>query len=202
MEEIDETQKLQNKVDRVKALNLIANAHNLTPPVQRNDDDNKEIAIVSALKSEPRLMTLYLKMRGLAFNQYTREIEQVRKPYMNVEGAYLLVDCCSLIAQEGEWSNFDQDNVNAYIDHFYEENLPYFTFWHDDYDLNPKDFPIVMNALKMFALSTFNKAKGGKYINAITRTYSEGFLDKALNSQQQQKKEGMLGFSNPFKKLG
>ena len=201
MEQVDITQELQNKVDRVKALSMINNVHNLSPPIQKNEVEDKEIAIVQALQSKPRLAQLYYKARGLVYDQEKRTYVQIRKPYMNVEGSYLLVDCCSLIAEEGEWSNFDQDYVGAYIDHFYEENLPYFTFWCDEYDLNPKDFPFIMNALKMFALSTFNKAKSGKYINAVTRTYSEGFLDKALNPQQQQKQEGFWAKSNPFKKV-
>ena len=41
------TQKLQNKVDKLKLLNLTSNIHNLTPTQQKPDDATRDIALVN-----------------------------------------------------------------------------------------------------------------------------------------------------------
>ena len=47
----------------------------------------------------------------LVFNIKTNKVEQVTKPIMNIEGAWKLVSTCKKIAQEAEWSNFQEEYI-------------------------------------------------------------------------------------------
>lgn|SRR3990167_6831960 len=194
-------EELQAKVDKVKAISFLNNAHNLTPPNQSKQDDKNEIAIINALKVDNRLKTLFLEARGQIFDEDTKEIRQISKPYMNVDGAWRLVQVCKKIAEEAEWSNFEADNIPAYVEHFYRENLPYFTFWHEDYGLEKKDFNFVMTTLKMFILASFYKGKNAKYLNTLRGVYSEDFLGKALKTDDNKKRESFLEKLNPLRKV-
>jgi hypothetical protein len=201
MDDLEETQQLQNKVDRLKTLSLLNNAHNLAPPIKRDVDDNEsQITIIKALESAPRLKEIFLEARGLVFDEKENKIVQISRPFLNVHGAWKLVAECKKIAQEAEWSNFQEENIPSYMDHFFRETFPYFTFWHEDYDLDPKDFDYVRLTLQMFILSSFYKAKGGKYVNLIGKTYSEDLLGKVMNQENNKRtREGFLDRYNPFK---
>ena len=63
------TQKLQNKVDKLKLLNLTSNIHNLTPTQQKPDDSSRDIALVNVLSVYPRIVSLFLEIRGLEYDQ-------------------------------------------------------------------------------------------------------------------------------------
>lgn len=200
-QEDNNIQDLQNKVDKIKTINLLNQQSKLTPPAQRIEEDHNQVAIIKGLAVTPRLQDIFLEARGLFFDKQQNQLIQISRPYMNVHGAWRLVNICRHIAQEAEWSNFSEDNIPSYVDHFYKENLPYFTFWYEEYELDPADFNFVMTTLKMFILASFYKAKGGKYINVLSRTYSEDFLGRVMQNDTQKKKEGFLDKYNPFKKV-
>lgn len=201
----EQAQKLQSKVDKIKTLSVINNAHNLgtglTPPPKRNDEDDNQIAIVKALDQYPRIQAIFLEARGLMYDEKQRKIVQISRPFMNVHGAWKLVSELLKISL-ADWSNFEEDRIPNYLVHFFSEIYPYFTFWHEDYDLDPKDFDYVKTTLQMFLLVCFYKAKGGKQLNVLGKTYSEDFLGRVMKDEgQQRKREGVLDRWNPFKKI-
>lgn len=195
------TQKLQNKVDKLKLLNLTSNIHNLTPPQQRDEDPNKDIALVRALSSSKRIQEKFLEIRGLEYDESSKKFIQITEPIMNLKGAYRLCKILKM-AEEIEWASYSEEEINSRIIHFYEENIVYFLFYYEEYELHPSDFNYVINTLQTFIDSCFHKSKSGKYINTLGRTYDEGVLKKALDTggvQMQKGNEGFLGKLNPFK---
>jgi len=195
------TQKLQNKVDKLKLLNLTSNIHNLTPPQKQEEDPTRDIQLVKALSVTPRIAEKFLEIRGLEYDIKTKQYVQVTEPIMNILGAYRF---CKLLkmAQEIEWASYSEDEINARIIHFFEENIPYVLFWADEYELNPRDFNYVISVLQSFIDSSFHKAKSGKYINTLGRTYGEDILKKALDTEgtmSKKKEGGFLEKYNPFK---
>jgi hypothetical protein len=196
------TQKLQNKVDKLKLLNLTSNIHNLTPPQKSEDDPTRDIQLVKALSVIPRIAMIFLEIRGLEYDVKTKQYVQVTEPIMNVLGAYRFCKVLKNIAQETEWASFSEDEINSRIIHHFEENIPYFLFWAEDYELNPRDFNYVISTLQSFIDSCFHKAKSGKYINTLGRTYGEDILKKALDTEgniSKKKEGGFLEKYNPFK---
>lgn len=195
------SQKLQNKVDRLKTVGLVSNIHNLTPPTQKTEDSSRDIALVGALSVTPRIQEKFLEIRGLEYDTKTKTYVQITEPIMNILGAYRF---CKLLkmAQEIEWASYDEEEIKARIIHFFEENIVYFLFWNEEYDLNPRDFNYVITTLQVFIDSSFHKSKSGKYINTLGRTYDEGTLRRALetdSSSRTKKEEGFLAKHNPFR---
>jgi len=202
-EQIDETQQLQNTVDKLKTLNLATNIHNLTPPQKKEENDENNIAIIKALDSYPRIQEIYLEAQGLMFDAKQKKTIQIANPYMNRNGAKKLVAILLKIAL-ADWSNFGEDEIPAYLNHFFKETFPKFTIWHEYYNLEPRDFDYVSVTIQMFLLSSFYKAKGGKLLNVLGKTYSEDLLGRVMNvdrNSQNMKKEGFLDKLNPFKKI-
>ena len=205
MEEEEEstTQQLQNKVDKLKLLNLAQNIHNLTPPQQVSEDASRDIALVNALSSHPRIQRKVLEIRGLEWNPKKKMFEQIAEPRMNINGAKLVADILTTIAEEIEWASYSEEEINSRIVHFYEENIPYILFYHEDYELSPKYFGYIINMLQVFIDASFHKAKSGKYINTLGRTYDEATLRRALDTngspQSNKKQEGFLSKYNPFR---
>ena len=197
------TQKLQNKVDKLKLLNLTSNIHNLTPPQHREDDASRDIALVNVLSVHPRIVSLFLETRGLEYDPKIKSYVQVTKPIMNFAGAYKLVQVLKHIAQETEWASFGEEEINKRIIHYYEENIPYFLFYAEEYELEPINFNFVETVLKSFIDSSFHKSKSGKYINTLGRTYDEGVMKRALDTNsgdtRTKNNEGFLSKYNPFK---
>ena len=202
-EEESQTQQLQNKVDKLKLLNLAQNIHNLNPPQQIQEDASRDIALVNALSSHPRIQRKVLEIRGLEWNQKKKIFEQIAEPRMNVNGAKLMADILTTIAEETEWASYSEEEIPSRIVHYYEENIPYILFYHEDYELHPKYFGYIINMLQVFIDASFHKAKSGKYINTLGRTYDEGTLRRALDttgsSQPTKRQEGFLSKYNPFR---
>lgn len=201
-EEIESTtQKLQNKVDKLKLLNLTSNIHNLTPPQRQDEDPSKDIALVRALSVSNRITQKFLEIRGLEYDHINKEFIQITEPLMNLRGAYRFCKILQM-AEEIEWASYSEDEINRRIIHFFEENIVYILFYAEEYDLNPRDFNYIINTLQVFIDSCFHKSKSGKFINTLGRTYDEGVLKKALeteNSSIQRKKGGVLSELNPFR---
>lgn len=198
----DETQDMQNKVDRLKLMNLTNNIHSLLPPSNKNNSQENNVAFVEALNVTPRLKRLFLEIRGLEWDEHKKEYIQVTRAIMNFEGAYRFVKICQHIAEETEWSSFAEEEIPKRIIHYYEENIPYFLFWNDEYELAERDFNYIMTTLKSFIDSSFHKAKAGKFINSLSRIYDEGTIRKALEtpeSRSNKKEEGFLARYNPFR---
>jgi len=203
IEEIDETQELQTKVDRIKTLSLVANAHNLTPPPKNLEPEGNNIEIIRALDSYPRIKEIFLECQGQIYDEKTRKAIQISEPYMNKNGAKKLVAVLLKIAL-ADWSNFSEDEIPSYLNHFFKEIYPKFTIWHEYYALEPRDFDYVAVTIQMFLLSSFYKAKGGKLLNVLGKTYSEDLLGRVMNPNKDNKntrQEGFLDKLNPFKKL-
>lgn len=198
----EETQKLQNKVDRLKLLNLTSNIHNLTPPQRQEDDGERDIALVKALSVTPRILSMFLKIRGLNYDPRSRQLIQVTTPIMNVDGAYRFCEVLKVISEETEWSSFSEEEIPQRIIHYFEINFPYFIFHAEKYDLDASDFNYIETTLQSFIDSAFHKAKSGKYINTLGRTYGEDIMKKALDTQGEKmnkSEEGFLSKYNPFK---
>jgi len=197
------TQQLQNKVDKLKLLNLTSNIHNLTPPQQVNEDSSRDIALVNVLSVFPRIKSLFLEIRGLEYDPKDKVYIEVTRPIMNFAGAYKFVQILKHIAEETEWASYGEEEINKRIIHYYEENIPYFLFYAEEYELSPMDFNFVETVLKCFIDSPFHKSKSGKYINTLGRTYGEDVLKKALDTNsgelRNKKNEGFLSKYNPFK---
>jgi hypothetical protein len=191
------TQRLQNKVDKMKTLSMASNIHNLTPPIKKEDETQTQITIIESLKAKPRLKELFLRAQGLMYDDKEKRVIRVSKPKMNVEGAAKLVDVCTVIAEEAEWGNFDEEQIPGMMRHFFNINYPNFTFWHKKYELDRMDFNFVETTLQMFIVSSFSKGKRGKYINLLGKTYSEEFLGKILADAEKKEKE-RRGW-NPFR---
>ena len=203
VEEESVTQKLQNKVDKLKLLSLTSNIHNLTPMEKREDDSSREIALVNVLSVSRRVKEKFLEIRGLEYDPMEKKLIQVTEPIMNLLGAYRY---CKLLqmAEEIEWASYAEEEINKRIIHFYEENIPYFLFWADEYELEEKDFYYVINTLQTFIDTSFHKSKSGKFINTLGRTYGEDVLKKALDTgatETKREREGFLSKYNPFKDM-
>lgn len=196
-----DSQKMQNKVDRLKTLNLASNIHNLTPPQQQQDDPRREIALVNVLSSTPRVMKIFFELRGLEFDPKKKEFIRIVRPIMNIEGAYRFCMPFKTLYQEVEWASFDEDEIKSLQIHFFNENIPYFLLNNDNYDLNPMDFFYVIFTAQTLITAAFHKAKSGKFINTLGRTYDEGVLRRALESGDTKIKEsqGFLSKYNPFR---
>src|SRR3990167_7026163 len=99
--EVEETttQKLQNKVDKLKLLNLTSNIHDLTPRNRQDENSSRDIALVQALSVSPRIVELFLEIRGLEYNSKERKLIQVSRAIMNIDGAYRF---CKLIKRLAE----------------------------------------------------------------------------------------------------
>lgn len=201
-EESDVTQQLQNKVDKIKTLSLINNAHNLTPPPKKEEDEGQQIALIRALDQYPRIQEIFLEARGMIWDTKTKQPIQFSRAFMNIHGSWKLVSELKKISL-ADWSNFEEDKIPAYIVHFFNQIYPHFTIWHEEYDLDPKDFDYIKTTLQMFLLVSFYKAKGGKQLNVLGKTYSEDFLGRVMQNEQtkQQKEKGFLDKINPFRKL-
>ena len=196
----DTTQILQNKVDKLKLLGLTDNLKNIIPGNQYQEDPNRDIALVRVLSCSDRIKEKFLEIRGIEFNIKTKEFVKITSPIMNTLGAYRY---CKILkqAEEIEWASYSEEEINSRIIHFFEENIPYFLFYGEDYDLSPKDFNYIITTLQVFIDTSFHKSKSGKYINTLGRTYDEGIMRRALDTEHMTKKqeEGFLSKYNPFK---
>jgi hypothetical protein len=198
--EIDATQDIQDKVDRLKLINLTDNVRNLIPPQQRNEDPSRDIALVNVLSVSPRIKEKFLELRGLEYDPSKKELIQITTPIMNLEGAYRFVKVLKM-AEEIEWSSYSEEEINKRIIHYFQSNIPYYLFYHEDYELRPQDFGYIITTLQVFIDTSFHKSKQGKYINTLGRTYGEDFLSKAFSppTKDTSKEEGLSRY-NPFKK--
>jgi hypothetical protein len=199
MAEETNTERLQNVVDKAKTISLLSNLHNLTLPQKTDENPAGQVAIIEALKVTPRLLDLFLEIRGVIYDQKERKLIQVSRPIMNVDGSFRFVKIIQHIAEETEFSNFHEDDINGRIYEHYKNNLPYFTFWHEEYDLDPSDFNYIATTLMSFIDASFHKSKGAKLLNVPGRVYSEDFLGRTLKAEE-AKRQGILSQMNPFKK--
>lgn len=196
------TQKLQNKVDKLKLLNLTSNIHALTPPNIKEEDSSRDIALVKSLSVSPRIVELFLEIRGLEYDPKERKLVQITTPIMNIDGAYRFCKLIKRLAEEIEWASYSEEEIPQRIVHYFEENIPYFLFYSDLYELQPSDFNYIISVLQNFIDTAFHKSKQGKYINTLGRTYGEDVLKKALDTEGRRptkREEGFLAKYNPFR---
>ena len=186
-EQETETEWLQKVVDKAKTIGLLDNIHNLSPPIQQREDYAGKVAIIESLKVTPRLQHLFLELQGMIWDENTKQIIKISEPIMNIKGSFKFVAEIKRISEEMEWSNFHEDEINLRIFEYYRNIFPYFTFWHEEYELSPRNFDYIGTVLMAFIDSAFHKAKGGKLLNVTGRVYSEDFLGKALQAQEEKK---------------
>lgn len=195
------TQIMQDKADKLKLLNLAKNIHNLTPPLRQEEDGSKDIALIKSLSAHPRIQAKIMEIRGLEYDFGQKVFVQVVEPRMNYKGAKVVADILRSIAEETEWSSYSEEEINPRIIHYYEEVLPYITFFAEEYELKTMYIGYISSMIKVFIDSSFHKAKSGKYINTLGRTYDEGILKRALETDPKtnKKEEGFLSRMNPFR---
>jgi len=194
--------ELQEKVDRAKAIGLLNNIHNLSPPVAKSNENDNSVAIIDSLKVTPRLIGIFMELRGLMFLPEKKQYVQVARPIMNLNGAFRFIKVIQHISEEIEWSNFKEEEIDARIMRYFSTNYPSFTFWHEEYEIDPSDFGYIESTLMTFIDSSFHKAKSAKYVNAISKIYSEDFLSKSLGdaANKNMARESVLSKLNPFNK--
>lgn len=190
VEEQQEENPLQRTVDKIKTVNLVNNAHNLTPP-NKFDDRSSDIMIIQALQSKPRILEIILQVKGQIVNSSGKPI-QIRTPIMNDEGAAKLMFILLNISSETEYATYGEEEIGPRIITYIEQIYPRFTFWADDYDLNPKDFDYIYTTLLSFIDSCFHKAKNGHYARILTKTYSEDLLGKAIKDKDEKNRQTFL----------
>ncbi len=196
---VNEEDKLANTFNKAKVLGAVSGVHNLTPPQYDRELDSNKVAIIEALKVSPRLQEMFLEIQGLEYDNRKKELIQISKPIMNIDGAFRLVKICKRIAEEAEWSYYAEDEINVRILAYYSENYPHFTFWNKEYELDPKDFNYVSTVLMAFIDAAFHKGKSAKFVNAVARMYNEDFLGRVMGGAIQEKKGGFLDkLKNPF----
>ena len=180
---------LQKKVDKIKTISLISNSH-LTPP-QQQIDNGRDIMIIQALQSKPRLMEIVLQVRGQVMGSNGKPI-QVRQPIMNDAGAAKLMFMLMNISSETEYATYAEEEIGPRVVIYLEQIFPRFTFWHNDYDLDPKNFDYVYTTLLSFIDSCFHKSKNGHFARILTKTYSEDLLGKAVKDSEVKAKQTFL----------
>lgn len=181
---------LQKTVDRVKTLNLVSNAHQLTPP-SRNENTGNEIYIIKALESSPRLQQIFLQVKGQMLDS-NNNIIQVRDPIMNDNGAYKLMFELVNISGETEFATYSEEEIAPRVVLYMEQIYPRFTFWRDDYNLNPRDDDYIYSTLLSFIDSCFHKAKNGHFSNILKKTYSEDLLGRAIKDKDPNTRKTIL----------
>jgi hypothetical protein len=198
-QQADATQQMQNKVDRLKLLNLTSNIHSLTPPQPQRDNNQDNVALVIALKVSPRLAEAVLFFQGRMPTEKDGFV-QITEPIMNIKGVWAFINgICRVISENTEWATYSEDELPTRLIHYYESNLPNFIFNKEKFELKSENFNQIETYLQIFIDSAFHKAKQGKYINTLGRTYSEDLLNKALSTEQQkQSKQNIIErFLNP-----
>lgn len=193
MAEQEEENPLQKTVDKIKTLNLVNNAHNLTPP-QRQEDRSTDIMIIQALQSKPRILDVVLQVRGQIIGSNGKPV-QVRRPIMNVDGAAKLMFELMNISAETEYATYSEEEIPGRITLYMEQIYPRFTLWQKDYDLESRDFDYIYTTLLSFIDTSFHKGKNGHFARILTKTYSEDLMGKAIKEQDKEK----VGF---LQKLG
>lgn len=181
---------LQKVVDKIKTVSLMNNAHNLTPP-NRMEDRSSDIQIIQALQSKPRIMEIVLQVRGQMLGSNGKPI-QVRSPIMNDEGACKLMFVLLNISSETEYATYSEEEIGPRIVLYMEQIFPRFTFWHKDYDLDPRNFDYVYTTLLSFIDSCFHKSKNGHFARILTKTYSEDLLGRAIKEDEKKQKQTIL----------
>lgn len=198
----DRTQHLQNVVDTVKTVQLLQNQHSLTPPQLKQEDNGREIAIIEGLKTKREdMLKLYLEARGL--EEERGVYVQKNHPYLNIRGALKFVQIIFHIVEPTEFSNFHEDEIPARLVHCYERDITEMKINQEKYELETCDFNWIDSIYQSAIDAAYHKAKGGKFINVVGKTYDEKGMFSLLNPQQ--KKENLsfvdrLGNLNPFTK--
>lgn len=194
-------QAREEKIENLKAMQFMGNIHKLTPKVASNDG-REDVAIIEALKSTELVTEMILELKGLAYDFQEKKFVRFRSPVMNDSGIGNFKTVISSISRNVEFSNFKEDEIPQIARYFFRINYPYFTIYHEDYELEKKDFNLVATMLFSFIIASLHKAKGGGHRNVVRGTYSEDLLGKITREPIAQQQRQSFDFSklNPFKK--
>lgn len=198
----EDTQKMQNKVDKLKTLSLANNIHNLSPPSNPNSQIH-DVAIVEALKADRHIQKAILQLKGYMFDPLKNVYAPYRRPVMNELGIGNFIQTIQNIGDTIEFSNFKEDDIPKFAIYLFEYNYPYFTIYYRDYELSREDFNLVSTILIDYILTSLYKAKGGGHRNVVRGTYSEDLLGKVVQPEFIRKEGGfgaLLGRLNPMRR--
>ena len=181
--------KIQKNVERLKAIALTNNIHKLTPPTNNQDKDNG-VAIIEELRV--KLMATQMRLEGKRYNHITKQIEVYRTPIMNTEGIGNFMNIIEILAESYPFGYTKEESIDDQVMFHFENNYPYLTAWHEDYELDKKDFNIIETILYSMIFTAITKGMNAKYINAIARTYSEDFMGKVMINEKNKDKGGFM----------
>lgn len=175
--------------EQIKGVAILKNLPSALPPQQTSD--NNDVAIYKSLRADNDIQRKIMRLKGFIFNG--SKWVQFRNPVMNEQGISNFIHVLYSI-EDMEFSHLDDNErvINSYVNYLYQENYPYFTVYHEDYELDRKDFNLISTELLVFILSTFRKARGAGHRNVVRGTYSEDVLGKALSYQKEQQR-GLFG---------
>ena len=199
-EQIDETQKLQNIVDKSKTYALAKQS--LTPPPPTQAEEGLQIAIIRSLAFSPeKAREIFHDMTGTQLEKGKLKIIDP-DPIMNLLGGKRFLFDLKSIA-EASFSYFKEEDVGDLQAHFFEEQWPYYWANRIRYNINSMDMGHLKTKLQMFIIVCFNQGKSAKLLNTVGRTFSEEWGSKMLGGDpsKQNKREGFLERINPLKKM-
>lgn len=192
-EEQTPQEKLAMKTDKLKALSLANNIHNLTPP-GKSSDESRDVAIVHALKAEQHILKCIMQLKGYMYDPLQQVWVQYRNPVMNQQGIGNFILTIQNLAETIEYSNFKEEEIPKFVPYYYEQNYPYFMVFADEYELAPEDRNLISTLLFNFIITSLFKAKGAGHRNVVRGTYSEDTLSRILPPEQmKQSQGGILG---------
>ena len=196
--------KILTKAEQLKGMSLLRNIHKITPQMLQ-DQDKDQVAIIKALGSSKIVEAQFLKLKGYYYNPLTREYESYRNPVMNERGLGNFISIISDINENIEFSSLDKKEIPKIANLLFRSNYPYFTIYHEDYELDKSDFNLIATALLTSILGALNKAKGAGHRNVVRGTYSEDLLGRYVEvgaDGKEKSKSGKVDLSklNPFKK--
>lgn len=196
--------KTDKQVKELKKLSLVNNIHNLSPNLNQNKEEDS-VAIVNALKSDGIIKEAVLQLEGKYYSPTERTYVRYRKAVMNHLGIGNFISIISSIARNVEFSSFKEKEIAKIAFYLYKQNYPYFTIYHEDYELNRQDFNLISTLLFTFIIASLKKAQGSGHRNVVRGTYSEDLLGRYVGEgvvAQKEKSKFNLSLLNPFKKAG
>ena len=119
---------------------------------------------------------------------------------MNWEGIGKYIILMRSISTDYEFSSLDEDEIPKRIRWLYENNLPEFTLYCEEYNLEEHDINTFSSILFSTIDAILHKSRNGRLLSAIARMYNEGTINKLLQGEEQtkQKTGGWLAKLNPM----
>lgn len=197
-----DAEQIEQRANNLKTVALANSIHNLTPPARAGESDQRDVAIVSALRVKNYIDETILQLKGFMYDPLKEDWVEYRNPIMNAAGIGNFIQALTNIGSTIEYSNFREEEIPKFVVFLFDSNYPYFTIYYQDYNLDKRDFNIIKTLLFNFILTSLFKAKGAGHRNVVRGTYSEDLLGRVINTDR--KSEGgilsAIGKLNPLRK--